>query len=100
MNAVIEITHYGANVTYVREATVSPWLAAAHLSPAISRGSWVSLAVAAAAVELARSDVSAIRQRIRFWRDLWSTLHGPEVGFEEISPEGPASADIQLRHLV
>jgi hypothetical protein len=27
MNAVIEITHYGANVTYVREATVTPWLA-------------------------------------------------------------------------
>ena len=27
MNAVIEITHYGANVTYVREATVSPWIA-------------------------------------------------------------------------
>ena len=37
MNAVIEITHYGANVTYVRDATVSQWLAAAHLPPAISR---------------------------------------------------------------
>jgi hypothetical protein len=36
MSAVIEITHYGANVTYVREATVQ-WLAAAHLPPAISR---------------------------------------------------------------
>jgi hypothetical protein len=37
MDAVIEITHYGANVTYVREATVSLWLAAAHLPPAIGR---------------------------------------------------------------
>jgi len=60
MNAVIEITHYGANVTYVREATVSPWLAGPisrqPSAGGMLRGSWVSLAVAAAPIELARSD--------------------------------------------
>jgi hypothetical protein len=37
MNAVIEITHYGANVTYVRDATVSQWLAATRRPPAIKQ---------------------------------------------------------------
>jgi hypothetical protein len=77
MNAVIEITHYGANVTYVREATVSPWLAGPisrqPSAGGMLRGSWVSLAVAAAPIELARSDGQS------------GGYSEPEVGFEEIA---------------
>jgi hypothetical protein len=73
MNAVIEITHYGANVTYVRKATVSPWLAGPisrqPSAGGMLRGSWVSLAVAAAPIELARSD----------WQS--GGYSEPEVGF-------------------
>jgi hypothetical protein len=76
MNAVIEITHYGANVTYVRKATVSPWLAGPisrqPSAGGMLRGSWVSLAVAAAPIELARSD----------WQS--GGYSEPEVGFWEV----------------
>jgi hypothetical protein len=78
MNAVIEITHYGANVTYVREATVSPWLAGPisrqPSAGGMLRGSWVSLAVAAAPIELARSDGQS------------GGYSEPEVSFWEVLP--------------
>ena len=58
MNAVIEITHHVANVTYVRDATVSQWLAAARRPPAISRWNVAGklLAVAAGPCRVARSN--------------------------------------------